>query len=225
MSALDTIADRARAASDRLAGSGGLKGKLAQELADDADFLRKLKPSLMAKRARGEAPRDEHPGRARLAPSGPQLGKRPSPNSGPSPPSGSTGGAMPTHAGERRGLGAAAKLVSERASSLVRLELQLAAAELKQKVVALGLGIALLVGAAVLGLFALLFALATAAAALATTLSTWLALLVVTAGLVLLAGVLGALGLGRVRKGTPPIPVQAIEEAKLTTEALKNGRH
>jgi len=132
---------------------------------------------------------------------------------------------MPTHAGERRGLGAAAKLVSERASSLVRLELQLAAAELKQKVVALGLGIALLVGAAVLGLFALLFALATAAAALATTLSTWLALLVVTAGLVLLAGVLGALGLGRVRKGTPPIPVQAIEEAKLTTEALKNGRH
>ena len=132
---------------------------------------------------------------------------------------------MPTRAGERRGLGAAAKLVSERASSLVRLELQLAAAELKQKVVALGLGIALLVGAAVLGLFALLFALATAAAALATTLSTWLALLVVTAGLVLLAGVLGALGLGRVRKGTPPIPVQAIEEAKLTTEALKNGRH
>ena len=132
---------------------------------------------------------------------------------------------MPTHAGERRGLGAAAKLVSERASSLVRLELQLAAAELKQKVVALGLGIALLVGAAVLGLFALGFALATAAAALATTLSTWLALLVVTAGLVLLAGVLGALGLGRVRKGTPPIPVQAIEEARLTTEALKNGRY
>ena len=132
---------------------------------------------------------------------------------------------MPTHAGERRGLGAAAKLVSERASSLVRLELQLAAAELKQKVVALGLGIALLVGAAVLGLFALVFALATAAAALATTLSTWLALLVVTGGLVLLAGLLGALGLGRVRKGTPPIPVQAIEEAKLTTEALKNGRH
>jgi len=132
---------------------------------------------------------------------------------------------MPTHAGERRGLGAAAKLVSERASSLVRLELQLAAAELKQKVVALGLGIALLVGAAVLGLFALGFALATAATALTTTLSTWLALLVVTGGLVLLAGVLGALGLGRVRKGTPPIPVQAIEEAKLTTEALKNGRH
>jgi hypothetical protein len=131
---------------------------------------------------------------------------------------------MPTHEGERRGLGAAAKLVSERASSLVRLELQLAAAELKQKVVALGLGIALLVGAAVFGLFALGFGLATAAAALATTVSTWLALLIVTGALLLLAGLLAAIGVGRLRKGTPPIPVQAIEEAKLTTEALKNGR-
>jgi protein-S-isoprenylcysteine O-methyltransferase Ste14 len=131
---------------------------------------------------------------------------------------------MPTHEGERRGLGAAAKLVSERASSLVRLELQLAAAELKQKVFALGLGIALLVGAAVFGLFALGFGLATAAAALATTVSTWLALLIVTGALLLLAGLLGAIGVGRLRKGTPPIPVQAIEEAKLTTEALKNGR-
>jgi protein-S-isoprenylcysteine O-methyltransferase Ste14 len=131
---------------------------------------------------------------------------------------------MPTHEGERRGLGAAAKLVSERASSLVRLELQLAAAELKQKVFALGLGIALLVGAAVFGLFALGFGLATAAAALATTVSTWLALLIVTGALLLLAGLLGAIGVGRLRKGTPPVPVQAIEEAKLTTEALKNGR-
>ncbi|MDX6486725.1 MAG: hypothetical protein QOF43_1878, partial [Gaiellaceae bacterium] len=53
---------------------------------------------------------------------------------------------MPTRAGERLGLGSAAKLVSERASALVRLELRLAAAELKKKVAAVGLGIALLVG-------------------------------------------------------------------------------
>jgi hypothetical protein len=90
MSALDTIADKARAASDRLAGSGGLKGKLAQELAEDAVFLRKLKLSLMAKRARGEAPTDGQPGAVRLAPSGPQqpgpeLGRTPSPQGGPSP--------------------------------------------------------------------------------------------------------------------------------------------
>jgi membrane protein implicated in regulation of membrane protease activity len=132
---------------------------------------------------------------------------------------------MPTHAGERRGLGAAAKLVSERASSIVRLELQLAAAELKKKVVALGLGIALLVGAALFGLFALGFALATIAAALATAVSTWLALLIVTGALFLLVGLLALLGIASLRKATPPVPTQAIAEAKLTTEALKNGRH
>jgi hypothetical protein len=61
MSALDTLADRAEAASKRLAGQGGIKSKLADELAEDADFLRKLKPSLMAKRAKGDAPTDHVP--------------------------------------------------------------------------------------------------------------------------------------------------------------------
>jgi hypothetical protein len=77
MSAVDTLAGKAEAASQRLAGESGLKGKLADELADDAVFLRKLKPSLMKKRVRGEAPTDEKPGVPRTAPSGPQLGKRP----------------------------------------------------------------------------------------------------------------------------------------------------
>ena len=131
---------------------------------------------------------------------------------------------MPTEADERRGLGAAARLVSERASSIVRLELQLAAAELKKKVFALGLGIALLAVAALLGLFAIGFALATAAAALATVVSTWLALLIVTGALLFLVGLLALIGIGRLRKGTPLVPTQAIEEAKLTTEALKNGK-
>jgi hypothetical protein len=132
---------------------------------------------------------------------------------------------MPIRAGERPGLGGAAKLVADRARSIVRLELQLAATEVKQKIAALGLGIGLLVGAGIFGLFGLGFLLATAAAALATTLSTWLALLVVTGALFLLAGVLAIVGIGSIRKGVPPVPVHAIEEAKRTTEALKNGHH
>jgi hypothetical protein len=86
MSAVDTLADKAQAASERLAGSNGLKGKLAHELAEDAAFLRKLKPGLMAKRARGEAPTNEKPTEPKRAPSGPQLGRRPSgKRGGPSP--------------------------------------------------------------------------------------------------------------------------------------------
>jgi hypothetical protein len=132
---------------------------------------------------------------------------------------------MPIHAGERPGLAAAAKLVADRVRSIIRLELQLAAAELKKKVVALGLGIGLLVGAGLFGLFALGFGLAAAAAAIATALSTWLALLIVAGGLLLLSGVLGVLAVGALRRGTPPVPEQALEEARLTTEALKNGSH
>jgi hypothetical protein len=135
---------------------------------------------------------------------------------------------MPTHAGEprssERGLGAAAKAVSERVSSIVRLEIQLAVSELKRKVVALGLGIGLLLGAGIFLLFMLGFAFATVAAALATVVSTWLALLIVTGILLAIAGLLGFLGVTSLAKGTPPVPEQAIAEAKLTTEALRNGR-
>jgi len=43
--------------------------------------------------------------------------------------------------------------------------------------------------------------------------------------LLLQVAVLGILALNRIKKGTPPVPEQAIHEAKLTTEALKsNGR-
>lgn len=83
MSALDSLADKARAKSEELAGQGGIKDKLAAELADDAEFLRKLKPGLIKKRVKGEAPTDQKPTEVRTAPSGPQLGDRPkAPKSG-----------------------------------------------------------------------------------------------------------------------------------------------
>lgn len=121
--------------------------------------------------------------------------------------------------------GGAAKVVADKARSIVQLELALAAAELKKKLIALGVGIGLLLAAALLVVLALGFGLATVAAALATVVSTWLALLIVTGGLLALAGVLAAIGIRLVSKGTPPMPEQAIAEAKLTTEALRNGKH
>ncbi|MFL5953477.1 MAG: phage holin family protein [Gaiellaceae bacterium] len=131
---------------------------------------------------------------------------------------------MPTPVAEQQsngGVGGAAKSVAEHASAIARLEMELALLELKKKVMSLALGIGMGVGAAVFGLLGLGFAFATIAAALATFLSTWLALLIVTAFLLVFAGVLGILALGRIRKATPPVPEQAIREAKLTTEALR----
>ena len=126
---------------------------------------------------------------------------------------------------QTHGLGAAVKEVAERASSIVRLELELAAMELKRKVFSLGLGIALALAAAIMLLFVVGFAFATIAAALATAVSTWLALLITTGILFVFAIALGVVGVLKIKQGSPPVPEQAIREARLTTEALKsNGR-
>jgi hypothetical protein len=118
-------------------------------------------------------------------------------------------------------LGAAAKDVAEHASALTRLEIELATLELKKKATALGVGLGLGVGAAVMALLGFCFLLATATAALSLVVSVWLALLIMTGALFLVAGIAGATAVGRLRRGTPPVPEKAIEEARLTTEAIK----
>ena len=133
---------------------------------------------------------------------------------------------MPNPATEKPGVGPAAKQVAEHASTLARLELELASLEIKRKVAALGVGIGLVVGAGIFILFALGFGLAAVAAALALVVPTWAALLVVFGGLVLLSLLLALVGRKLIRKGSPPVPEQALTEARLTTEALKaNGSH
>jgi hypothetical protein len=129
---------------------------------------------------------------------------------------------MPTQETDSQSLGAAVKEVAERTSAIVRLELELAALELKRKVTSLGIGIGLAIGAAVVALFMVGFLFATIAAALALVMPWWAALLVVTGILALVVAVLAVLAVNRIQKGTPPVPEQAILEAKLTTEVLKS---
>ncbi len=89
----------------------------------------------------------------------------------------------------------------------------------------MGAGAGLGIAAALLGLFGLGFLFAAVAVALAIVLDAWLALLLVTVGLFAAAGVLGLLALRKLKRGTPPVPEQAIHEAKLTAEALKANGH
>lgn len=130
---------------------------------------------------------------------------------------------MPTQETDRRGLGAAIKEVTEHAKKWFRLEQELAALELKRKATTFGLGIALGLGALVVALYAIGFLFATIAAALDTFMPHWLSLLAVTLLLLVTAGVLGALAVGRIKKGTPPVPEQALKEAKLFKSALKGN--
>lgn len=134
-----------------------------------------------------------------------------------------TQGAEVTDGQEQRGVGDAAKLVAEHASSIARLEIELATMELKRKLAALGIGIGMGLGAAIFLLFFLGFLFATIAVVLSIFLDSWLAMLIVTVGLLATAGTLGLLALGAIKKGSPPVPKQAIEEAKLTTQALKSN--
>ena len=79
----------------------------------------------------------------------------------------------------------------------------------------------LAIAAAFVALYGVGFLLATAAAAFATFLPTWLSLLIVSLVLLAASGVLAAVARSRIRRGTPPMPEQAIEEARRTTEAIR----
>ncbi|MGH3064600.1 MAG: phage holin family protein [Gaiellaceae bacterium] len=132
---------------------------------------------------------------------------------------------MHTHATdpENQTLGGAVKDVAEHASTLARLEIELATLELKKKVTAIGVGLGLLAGAVAIGLYGIGWLFATITAGLATFLPVWLSLLIVTLLLFATAALLGYLGSRSVSRGTPPLPQQAIDEAKLTTQALKSN--
>ena len=84
---VERAANKLQQLANQLAGEGGVKAKLAEPLAEDADLIRKMKPSLIKARAKGEAPTNLQPGRPTLSPSSPQLGKRPKPErtGGPGP--------------------------------------------------------------------------------------------------------------------------------------------
>ena len=106
----------------------------------------------------------------------------------------------------------------------MRLQRELARAELERKGATLGAGAALAVAAGILALYALGFGLAALAAVLALAVDWWLALLIVFLFLVVVVGglLLGARSLART--ATPLKPEQAIEEAQLTKEMLRGAR-
>ena len=130
---------------------------------------------------------------------------------------------MSVDATEARGIRASARSAIAHAKSVGRLQKELATLELQQKAQKLGAGAVLGIAAAVIALYALGFALATAAAALALVVDWWLALLIVFAILLLLTVILGLLARRMMKKGTPLAPEQAIEEARLTKQAIRSG--
>jgi hypothetical protein len=121
------------------------------------------------------------------------------------------------------GLSDAAQRVADHARSFVDLEVKLATAELKKKAAAVGAGVGLMAGAAVLAFLALTFALLAAVAGLSTTLTVWESFLIVCGALIVIVAILVFVGYSLLQKGSNPVPEQAFEEAELTAEALRDG--
>jgi uncharacterized membrane protein YqjE len=126
-------------------------------------------------------------------------------------------------AADERPIGDLVQGISEKASFLIREEIELARAEVEQKVKRLARGA--VVGSiagffVLLGLIMLLFSGAWAINDLFNGL--WEGFLIMAGALFLLAGLGGFFALRSFKSAAPPTPEQAIEEARLIREAIEH---
>lgn len=78
--ALETAADKLETFVQSAEREGGVKAKVGEAFAEDPDFLRKLKPSLIKARAKGEQPTEPiHTHRPAPSPKAKRSGGGPSP--------------------------------------------------------------------------------------------------------------------------------------------------
>ena len=124
-------------------------------------------------------------------------------------------------------LGEIVSEVTSKAQLLVREEIELAKAEVTQKVSRLAKGAGFFAGAGVLAIFGLIYLFHMLALGFADWfgLKDWVGYAIVTVLIFIVVGVLALLGLRSVKKGTPPVPELAIEEAKKTRAAIEEARH
>jgi uncharacterized membrane protein YqjE len=122
-------------------------------------------------------------------------------------------------------LGDLVSRVSEQASTLIREEIELAQAEIEQKLKRLGQGAAVGAAAGFFVFLAAIFLFQSLAYGIADILGNaylWGGFLITTLILLLLAGLAGFLAYRAFKAGAPPTPQQAIEEAKLIRQTLEH---
>jgi len=123
----------------------------------------------------------------------------------------------------RPSIGELVSTLSEKLSALIRDEIRLAKAEMAEKARDAGIGIGLFVGAAVFAFFGFGVLITTAILGLATAMPAWLAALIVTVLLFVVAAVMGVLGKKSLDKGTPPTPERAQASIKADIAAVRES--
>lgn len=132
------------------------------------------------------------------------------------------------HSTDRSGQEPVSELVqraSQQLTELVRGEMKLAQAEMKEKGKRYGKGGGLFGGAGVVGFLMLQTLVATAIAALAVPLPVWGAALSVTSVLGVIAAVMAIRGKKQVDQAAPPAPAQTIENVKADVAEIKGSAH
>ncbi len=122
--------------------------------------------------------------------------------------------------GSPRPVGDVVRDLAQGTQTLIMQEIQLAKLELKENAMEASRAAIVLAGAAVFGLVGLIMGSITVAALLALVLPVWLSALIVTIGLLLVAGGLGLLG-RMMLKRAKPVPEQTIQTLKEDQEWLK----
>jgi uncharacterized protein YacL len=117
------------------------------------------------------------------------------------------------------------KALSEQTSRLVRDEMRLAQAELKDKGKNAGVGAGMFGGAGLVIGLGVATLVATAVLGLAEALPAWLAALIVAAILLLVGAGLALAGRSRVRRAVPPKPEAAAHEIREDIETVKRSAH
>jgi Putative Actinobacterial Holin-X, holin superfamily III len=122
-------------------------------------------------------------------------------------------------------LGKAIQEVSEKAALLVHEEIELAKAEMSVKLKSLARGAAIGGAAGVFIVAGLVYFLHFVALALADLLGAnpWVGYLIVSGTLFIVAGLAGFVAARLFKKGTPPMPQLAIEEAQMIKQTIQHA--
>ena len=112
---------------------------------------------------------------------------------------------------------------SEQITRLVRDEIALAKAELAEKGKHAGIGIGLFGGGGVLAMYGVGALIATLIVVLDLFLPLWLAALIITVVLFVVAGILGLIGKNQVTKAVPPQPTEAVTSVKADVDQVKHA--
>ena len=113
------------------------------------------------------------------------------------------------------------KDLSEQTTNLVHHEVELAKAEMSVKGKLLAAGAALFAASGVLGFLAVAALVACAIVGLSEALPVWLAALIMAVVLGGVAAILALMGKSKTRRGSPPLPEEALESTKEDVEWLK----